>query len=258
MSKYIIFTDLDGTLLNHHDYAYKAVLPLLKRLEESGIPVVLNSSKTLSELEIWQHRLHLNAPLVAENGGVILFSEGRLKGQKQRIGKAYDEIRSYIKHLRKRYDWSFEGFGDWTVAEVMNRTSLKSSDAVKAKDREVSEPILWLDTPENLARFEQCLAEQGLVLKKGGRFYHVMAQHDKADAMKYLLEHYYDAEQEGVKSLALGDGENDLSMLLAADKAVVMPPASGEALEVEGAYYAQSEAPVGWIESVERLLSESV
>jgi len=46
VSKMIIFTDLDGTLLNHKSYDYKAVLPLLERLKSLDIPVVLNSSKT--------------------------------------------------------------------------------------------------------------------------------------------------------------------------------------------------------------------
>ena len=69
----VIFTDLDGTVLNHHNYAYEAVLPLLEQLQLRGVPVILNSSKTLSELEVWQRRLHLHTPMIAENGGVIRY-----------------------------------------------------------------------------------------------------------------------------------------------------------------------------------------
>ncbi|WP_373019622.1 HAD-IIB family hydrolase [Thiomicrorhabdus sp.] len=255
MQKLIIFTDLDGTLLNHHTYAYEVVKPLIERLKEAGVPVVLNSSKTLSELESWQQRLGLLPPVIAENGGVILLNDGK-KGQKHLIGTPYEEIRSYIKHLRKANKWVFEGFGDWTVAEVMNKTGLKSADAVRAKEREVTEPILWQDSEENLEKFKTELGKENLILKRGGRFHHVMARHDKADAMRYLLSQPPFECDLQCKVVALGDGENDLSMLCHADIAVVLPPASGTALEVENAVYAKSEAPFGWVESIESILQQ--
>ncbi|MDG6774726.1 HAD-IIB family hydrolase [Thiomicrorhabdus sp. ZW0627] len=255
MRKLIIFTDLDGTLLNHHTYEYEVVKPLIERLKSAGIPVVLNSSKTLAELETWQQRLGLMPPVIAENGGVILLDDGK-QGKKHLIGMPYEDIRSYIKHLRKANQWKFEGFGDWTVAEVMNKTGLKSADAVKAKEREVSEPILWMDSDENLEAFKEGLEKEGLILKRGGRFHHVMAGHDKADAMRYLTSHPPFECETSCKVIALGDGENDLDMLCHADIAVVLPPAKGEALDVENAIYAESEAPLGWVESIEDILQQ--
>lgn len=71
--RFIVFTDLDGTILNHHTYAYQAVLPLLAKLRESNVPVVLNSSKTLSELVMWQQTFALDTPVIAENGGVVQY-----------------------------------------------------------------------------------------------------------------------------------------------------------------------------------------
>ncbi|HHT00469.1 MAG TPA: HAD-IIB family hydrolase [Thiomicrospira sp.] len=253
MTNYTIFSDLDGTLLNHHTYAYEAVLPLLEKLSDRNIPVILNSSKTLSELEVWQQKLKLNTPMIAENGGVIRYDDGENVHTKL-IGKPYEEIRSFIKHLRKFNGWQFEGFGDWTVAEVMNHTQLKINDAVHAKEREVSEPILWSDSEENLARFKSALLEEGLILKKGGRFYHVMAAHDKADAMKFLKGNKTFGCSQACTTIALGDGGNDQAMLEYADIAVVMPPANGEPLNVEQAIYSQLESPQGWVDSIETIL----
>ena len=46
----IIFSDLDGTLLDHNNYDWSAAKPAMERLSASDIPVVLNSSKTISEI----------------------------------------------------------------------------------------------------------------------------------------------------------------------------------------------------------------
>jgi len=259
MTQLIIFTDLDGTVLNHHNYAYEAVLPLLAVLKAKSIPVILNSSKTLAELEVWQRRLRLDTPMIAENGGVIRFKDQSGEIQTQLIGMPYDQIRSTVKHLRKVNGWKFEGFGDWTVAEVMNHTHLSTSDSVVAKERKVTEPILWNDTEANFKQFVIALSVMGLSLKKGGRFYHVMAQHDKADAMRYIKNNLdILGLKSPVKTIALGDGGNDQSMLDFADVAVVMPAASGKSLVVAGAVYAQSEAPNGWVESIQTILNNEV
>lgn len=250
----VIFTDLDGTVLNHHNYAYEAVLPLLASLKDKQIPVILNSSKTLSELQIWQSRLHLDTPMIAENGGVIRYQDAN-GIQTKLIGMPYEQIRSTLTHLREINNWDFEGFGDWTVADVMNHTQLRSSDAVLAKERQVTEPILWQDSEAHLNTFKTALAIMGLELKKGGRFYHVMAKHDKADAMHYIENNLEILGLSGeVTTLALGDGQNDQSMLDFADIAIVMPAASGESLKIEGAIYAQTEAPNGWVESIQTAL----
>lgn len=46
----IIFSDLDGTLLDHDDYRWQAAGPALDRLKAAQIPLVLNSSKTMPEI----------------------------------------------------------------------------------------------------------------------------------------------------------------------------------------------------------------
>lgn len=254
MSQIVIFTDLDGTLLNHHNYDYAGVCPLLLRLKDMGIPVILNSSKTLDELSRWQEMLKLDPPVIAENGGVVLLPTHN-GTQKVLIGKPYAEIRSYLKHLRKSHHWNFEGFGDWTVADVMNKTGLKAKEAALAKEREVTEPILWNDSEEALALFAIELEKEDLILKKGGRFYHVMGKHDKADAMQFLVNKEYFSCGSMCKIVALGDGENDLSMLNYADIPVVLPSASGERLEVNGAIYVEDAAPVGWVKAVESIVN---
>ena len=252
--KYIVFTDLDGTLLNHDDYAYKTVITTIKQLKDQGIPVILNSSKTLSELVAWRGKLNLSTPLIAENGGVVLMTtpQGEVK---HLIGKHYQIICNTLQLMRQQYGWKFIGFNDWSAQEVKTNTGLSFQESIMAKERSVTEPILWQDSEENLTRFKKKLAEFDLILKKGGRFYHVMAKHDKADAMNFILSTLEHPKQKSIQTIVLGDGENDLSMLNAADMAAVLPAASGQSLQVANAYYSKQNAPHGWVEAIESILA---
>src|SRR5687768_8132133 len=67
----LVFTDLDGTLLDHDTYSWEAARPALSRLRHLGIPLVLCSSKTAAELRPIAKRLGLQTPLIVENGGGI-------------------------------------------------------------------------------------------------------------------------------------------------------------------------------------------
>lgn len=255
MASWLISTDLDGTLLNHHTYEYHPVLPILEQLEQREIPVILNSSKTFAELSDWRQKLQLKQPVICENGGVI-----HLEGEPPLLlGRARAEILAVLAQLKSEFGWSYAGFADWTVEQVVQHTGLDYQDAARAKQREVSEPIVWNDPLPGLVLFQQQLAEHGLQLQKGGRFYHVMAAHDKGQALRYLMENFGRALWGATefKVLALGDGENDRSHLEMADIAVVMPNADHHYLSLNSnnqVYQASCSAPQGWVEALEKFV----
>jgi len=270
-----LITDLDGTLLGHHDYAYEAVLPVVEQLKMQHIPVVLNSSKTGAELLQWFTKLKLSSPFISENGGVIFLPDGTQNADgvanltKILIGKPYAEIREILETIRQQTGLNFRGFGDMTVEQVVEATGLARADAANAKSREVSEPIQWLDTEERIVVFKELLQKHQLKLLRGGRFYHVMAEHDKAEAIDYLLSSELMSDKasrsnakefcrEDYFVVALGDGENDREMLQKADLAVVLPAANFNTLQLQAsadAYpkqvvYAEKPAPEGWAETI--------
>ena len=49
MSSAVIYTDLDGTLLDHHAYAFDEALETIKALKDRGIPIIPCTSKTRAE-----------------------------------------------------------------------------------------------------------------------------------------------------------------------------------------------------------------
>jgi mannosyl-3-phosphoglycerate phosphatase len=64
----ILFSDLDGTLLDHDDYRWQAAGPALDRLKAARIPLVLNSSKTMAEIRALRDELGNTDPFIVENG----------------------------------------------------------------------------------------------------------------------------------------------------------------------------------------------
>ena len=76
MKKLIIFTDLDGTLLDHKTYSFENAFEALQAIKEKNIPLIICSSKTRSEIEYYREKLSNNHPFVSENGGGIFLPEG--------------------------------------------------------------------------------------------------------------------------------------------------------------------------------------
>lgn len=70
-----ISTDLDGTLLDHHDYSFQAAEEAVLKCKKLGIPIILNTSKTLAETRKIQNNIGIAGPLIVENGSALVYSE---------------------------------------------------------------------------------------------------------------------------------------------------------------------------------------
>lgn len=259
----LVFTDLDGTLLDHHNYSHAAAQTALDALAVLHIPVILNSSKTLSEIEFIARDIGLDSPRIAENGSLIAYPK---TGEIKILGADYASICDCLKRLRATQGYQFTGFNDWSAAQIAEVTGLDNEAAARAKNREASEPLLWQDDEGKLDAFKAQLAEQGLSLKRGGRFWHVMGQADKVMAMQYLVDQQQSEQQTGELAtkplvIALGDGPNDKDMLAAADIAVIVYNPDGTvfdlpARDTQRQIRTTLAGPDGWNATIMQLLNE--
>lgn len=261
-NKILVFSDLDGSLLDHDTYDWTPAQPSLDALRERGIPLVLVSSKTLAELEHYQSEFGLQHPVVAENGAAIHVPPGYFRDSNVVAGVATsrDDIQSTYRRVKAELNCQCEAFFELGTSGIMEATGLSREQATLAQERLGSEPVLWLDTEERLGSFEQAVRQDGLRCVRGGRFVHLMGATDKAEAVGKLIEAYRN-EWPGctITSVSLGDGPNDLGMLACTDVGVIIPGKHNQPMPLESGNRVlkpESRGPAGWNEAIQMLLSE--
>ena len=261
----IIFTDLDGTLLDHHNYSYAAAETCLDYLRINKIPLIFTSSKTAVEIESLCLQLKFYHPFIAENGGLLSIPENYFITEAQPtenyhktvIGVDRKVIGNVLSPLKSSF--KFISFNEMSIDELIEQTGLGRQQAVYANQRDATEPLLWLDNETKLDEFKKILAQSNLRLVSGGRFHHVMGKHDKATTMSLLIKKFRNYYSNEVISIALGDSPNDLEMLKTADYSILIPNPNAPKLCVENhanLVYAQHAGPQGWNESLLALLKE--
>ncbi|MCK2183778.1 HAD-IIB family hydrolase [Halomonas getboli] len=261
----LLFTDLDGSLLDHETYDWSPAVEWLSRLHEAGVPVIPVTSKTRSELLALRHALDLTeTPFVAENGAVVGLPAAWCHARLERmpgpdglvikpLGVDIGFIRQRLVVWRERLGLRFTPMSEMPLDELVAFTGLSDEEARLARMREGSEPLVWDDSEAQLEAFREGLAGDGLHLVRGGRFWHATGESDKGQAVRWLSERF--AALRGVRplTLALGDGPNDIAMLEAVDQAVVIRGCHG--LEVSpnqpALYRSRESGPAGWAEGVD-------
>ena len=265
--KIIIFTDLDGTLLDHNDYSFEDARSSLTRIKGKDIPLIITTSKTRKEVESLRNILGINDPFIVENGGGIFFPEGyrgfNVKNSLARhpyavleLGKPYDKIKRFLKRAGKQF--AIRGFDDLTIQEIMEFTGLPVDDATMAKEREFTEPFV-LQRESDLDVFSDLAMREGMKVVRGGRFFHLISVHqDKGKAVKITKDIFRENYGEEVITIGLGDRENDLPMLENVDIPVLMPYCNGgyEELNLQNLIKSKYPGSKGWNESVKEILND--
>ncbi|WP_100657380.1 HAD-IIB family hydrolase [Alteromonas flava] len=272
ITPYLIFTDLDGTLLDHYSYESESALPMLQVLKARDIPVIINTSKTFFEVIDIAEQLALNAPLITENGAACYFPNAiaeELNSSQLEHSPHQGFMRKVFTHPHQHwvgllnrvagnYKGCFKSFSTLGINGIQELTGLTRKNASKAAQREFGEPVAWLGNDEQKHRFIKQLESMGASPVEGGRFIHICGDCNKGMAMQWLTKLYADHLDSEPTTVALGDGKNDIAMLEKADIAVRVlspvhtPPALTRSDRV---YTTQAFGPAGWAEALSKLLT---
>ncbi|MEL7283710.1 MAG: HAD-IIB family hydrolase [Pseudomonadota bacterium] len=241
----LVFSDLDGTLLDHHDYSFSAANEALAALKERNAALILASSKTAAEMQAIRAEIGFeHCPGIVENGGGILPVKSIDVHSDQ---PPHDEIIKVLNTAPKELREEFAGFSDWTIEQVSNQTGLPLDAAARAKIRQFSEPGLWSGSDEALEAFKVYLAEHGIFGQRGGRFFTLSHGKTKADQMMEIASQFCPTP-----IIALGDAPNDIEMIETAHRGVIIKNANGRNIErragetVGKVIRSERPGPAGW------------
>jgi mannosyl-3-phosphoglycerate phosphatase len=258
---YIIFSDLDGTLLDGDTYEYQEAQEALFCLKEHGIPLILNSSKTRAEIEFLRRDLKNGDPFIVENGAA-LFIPGGLFGpiesdfeekegyQIIELGISYPVILAFFQAIKTETGLRAMGFSEMSAGQIARSTGLTKDKAALAKRRDYSEPFLVMEqiSESQWEDVEQAVRKRNLKLLKSDRFYHLIGPHDKGKLVR-LIKKLYLRKYRSVVTIGLGDGPDDLPMLENVDIPALIKKKNGGFEEWPGpspVYYPRGIGPKGW------------
>lgn len=267
----LVFTDLDGSLLDHFDYQTAPAEPMLKFLEEHQIPVIFCTSKTFDEALELRAQLNNQHPFIVENGAAIYLPKGYFpedaihsfqeSHHPDYLSYSLCEDRAHwlsiLEEVKPKYEKDFTHFKEMGVNGIVRATGLPKEKAMLANRRHHSEPILWKGEPYKKAHFIEEMRYLGANIEEGGRFLHLIGHCDKGEALSFLVSQFQQQQIDPIISIALGDGKNDVPMLAAADEAILIrspvhpfPEIPNQTHLIKTDHY----GPHGWAEGLKKLL----
>lgn len=235
-NKKIVFSDLDGTMIDHENYSYQEAKNALERIIEMKVPLILVSSKTYAEIEALRNQLkkdslEINSPFIIENGSAIYVPKNYFNfdikdslpdytiGEKRgydviNISQVnYADLVKQLKDIEKENDFKIVGFNDLSAEELSKECGLSIEQSQLAKTREFDEPFRIVpDDQESYKKVEESIKKKGLNYTKGGRYAHIMGRQDKGLAVQ-ILDKLYKKQFGKIESIGLGDSKNDLEFL---------------------------------------------
>jgi mannosyl-3-phosphoglycerate phosphatase len=230
--KLVIFTDLDGTLLDRNTYSFEPAQTALRLLRQKDIPLVLSSSKTMAEIEFYWKELENGHPFISENGGAVFIPKDyfsfRFPYDREtdwffvlELGMFYPQIIEILDSIKKETRILIKGFSDLTEKEISSLCALDLKKAEWAKKREYDEPFIIEGGEKEIEIVRRKIEEKGMSYAWGGRFHHILGKNDKGKAVEILKE-LYENQFFSIFTVGIGDSLNDLPMLSVMDRPVFL------------------------------------
>jgi mannosyl-3-phosphoglycerate phosphatase len=238
IKKTILLSDLDGTFLDHHTYSYSESLPAFKKAIDFGWLVAFVTSKTAVEVinlveVLKEHKITTPIPFIVENGSGIYLPKGlaedidfrqlnddiQTEERESFIVLSYGQVcyDDLVRVLKKRVEPEIGkktiGFNDIPAKKLAEISGLSEKQATLAKKREFDEPFYIVEgTEDDYLKTQNIIEDNGYSFHRGGRFSHISINQDKGRAAELFLD-IIRMKFSPIRSLGIGDAENDLPML---------------------------------------------
>ena len=264
-SQILIFTDLDGSLLDHNNFEFREIQDFILKCIKNGIKIIPNTSKTKIEIQVFIDQLGQNLPFIVENGAAIhnlnlIHPKIKINDNSLVFSRSLSEI---LKQFKKNIPMDFQKrcmfLKDMTSTEQMKILGLNKKYLPFALNRDYSMPLVFDGSREMINEFTRHLKKIGMKLHEGGRIYNICDDCSKGKAMTTLIEMLKNELKCKTHTIVVGDSPNDISMLNVCDQPCVIPLPNRKNLSFlkdQKLIRATQTAPKGWEEVVRASLKK--
>ncbi len=276
MSQYLIFSDIDNTLIQsyimkngeiHHTEEYGEIKTLVRKIRDNNIPLILCSTKTRVEQEKIRKYLDINDPFIVENGGAIIIPENYFPMDLEELGlsikrinhyliielgKSYNRIIEILREIREIFYIKFIAVNDLSIIELAQKVGISINNAKLMASREYSETIIEINNNE-LYKLKKILEDKGLRILEGTRYNTISSLHDKGSAISILKKLYsLKFQKEKIESIGIGDATNDIPMFENVDKAFLVRNIHNDyaSMKINNLTRVNGIAQIGWKEII--------
>lgn len=265
---YVIFTDLDGTLLDFNTYSFKKAKGTLSYIREQNIPLVIVTSKTAAEVQQLIKEMDIHHPFVVENGGGIffpetypgIFSRNQLVDGYYVVPFALPIINplDVLDAISLKMGIHLQSFSRLIDEDIVSLTGLSMEEAQRSKQRHFSEPFIKPSLKSDFEKVVELAHSYSYKIVVGGRFAHLIPEDSgKGNAVKFLIRFYQNLfSGVTITSIGLGDSPNDFDFLSITDISILIRN-RGHISQLEKKEWIKSRknGVAGWNEEVERIIS---
>lgn len=238
MNYEIVFSDVDGTLLNTRHQVLPGTLSAIKSLQQQGIPFVIISARSPSGIYPIQEKYGFKCPVISYNGALILDENKKVLYSKGFSRDLAERVIEFIEINQFDCSWNIYSKDTWIVKDKSDPRIVREENIVQAKaiagtidilsDNADVGKILCMCNPDSILDIEQKLKEKfsSLSIVKSSNILLEIMQDGvtKGNAVKELCE-MWDISLSN--TIAFGDHYNDVEML----ETVAMPFLMGNAPE---------------------------
>ena len=233
----LVFSDIDGTLLNSNHKISKGTMESVWKLKQKGIPFVLVSARMPSGIHRLQEELKINDPIICFSGAIV-FGAVQTDGTRQVLhNKSLDpshvnEIYSLVSEQFPKVSFSSYNEANWYVSSITDEWVIQEQ-AITGTPPQVFNfvddihplfnKIMCMGSPQEIDSLQEELKKQHpeiMIYKSKPTYLEIMAQHVQKSSAINLLMQYYNAKKEEI--IAVGDNYNDMDMLQFAGLGVAM------------------------------------
>ena len=249
---------MNDTLLDRN-YDFSAADEALDIIREKQIPLIITTSKTRAQVEIYRARLNLDHPIIVENGSAVYFPKGSFPRGRLPAGclaeggefifplaGTVDVILPDLRSAAGKVGAEIELITEMPVDKIHELTGMPIEECRLAKNRKYIMYFLCHSRREELTNE---LRSRNLKITWGSYFMHLGDTGSKGMAVHKLTALYRGLGHYSVITAGFGDNMNDKSML----ENVTIPclverPGGGyaEGLDIEGLEKLKGVGPVGW------------